>query len=190
MKMKYLIISSCLIFINYTYPQQDSTKYYYPALTIGVGFEMNLPSQGIHLFTYFNDLIFGFNYILPSSSSSKDVIKEINNGYTVKIGLTLAALIGPTAYFPLYIGVGHSYINEKSKVLDFTGNGHITGYHYFIGASFIKDKLTFWKRFGGHFEIGYSSWNFDDSILKKNNSESKYNYSKIFGSLGLYFYIF
>ena len=157
-------------------------------LSIGAGFETNNPSYGIHSLLYYKDLTVGFTYILPSSSSTNDKVQEIKNGFTSKIGISPLQIYGTRFVFPIYLGFAYSYINEKSKVLEFTGNGKITATHFFIGFLIIPDKQDFFHRLGVHFEFGISNWNYDNSILMKNNASINYNYPKFYSRVGIYYF--
>jgi hypothetical protein len=158
-------------------------------LSVGVGAETNNPSYGVHSLLYYKDLTVGFTYILPLSSSTNDKVQEIKNGFTAKIGISPLQIFGTRFVFPIYLGFAYSYINEKSKVLEFTGSGKITATHFFIGFLVIPDKQDFLHRLGVHFEFGISNWNYNNSILKKNNANIIYNYPKFYSSVGIYYFI-
>ena len=186
MKIKFLFLVLLLSISKISFSQDEilekSTQF-----TMGIGYDLNPPSYGIQLTTFYKVLNFGFTYYMPASSSEK-VIKEIQNGFIVKAGIAPLFLYNVKYVFPIYVGFGYSIINEKDEVLDYSGNGKINGFHYFAGFKALPDKSNFWGRFGAHLELGYSSWNYDDSILQKNNSEREYNYSQFFFSFGLSYY--
>jgi len=186
MKIKFLIFVAFLIFTNVSNAQDDTITIPIQ-FKMAAGFEVDKFSYGTHLFSYYKGLIFGVTYILPRNSTQNG-IKEINNGFTAKIAIAPVGIVSSNSIMPIYIGFGYSFINEANEVLDFTGKGNIVGYHYFIGLRFVPDKSMFWKSLGAHLEFGYSSWNYDDSILKKNISSLDYNYSKFFFSTGFYYF--
>lgn len=184
-----LTILLLLMFFNINFAQNkylnDATN-----LSLGTGFETNNPSYGIHSLLYYKDLMVGFTYILPSSSNTNDKVQEIKNGFTSKIGISLLQIYGTRFVFPIYLGLAYSYINEKSKVLEFNGSGKITATHFFVGFLIIPDKQDFFHKLGVHFEFGISNWNYEYSILKKNNVNiNNYNYPKFYSSVGIYYFI-
>ena len=186
MKRIYLVLAFLVLTYKIDFAQSDifdkSTKF-----TTGIGYDLNPPSYGLNLTSFYKIFNFGFTYYMPENSNDK-VIKEIKNGFIIKAGIVPLFLSNGKYVFPIYIGVGYSLINEKDKVLNYSGDGTIKGFHYFIGLESLSDKSDFLRSLGFHLEIGYSSWNYDDSILKKNNSGIEYNYSKFFFSAGLNYY--
>ena len=185
MNSKYIVL--ILVILSQLNFAQDDIIKRTSQITMGIGYDINPPSYGIHLTGFYKVFNFGFTYDMPVSSSEK-VIQEIKNGFIIKAGIAPLFFLDSKYIFPIYIGFGYSLINEKDKVLEFSGDGKINGYHYFAGFKVLPGKSDFWGSFGAHLELGYSSWNYDDSILKKNNSETEYNYSKFFFSIGLSYY--
>jgi hypothetical protein len=132
-------------------------------------------------------LTYGFS---KSTKEPKERITDIKNSLQLKVFYCFVAWYAPFFYNPIYAGIGYNQITEKENVQGFTGNGTIKGFNYFIGLKFLKDTRAFFKHFGGHIEIGFNKWDFNESLLVKNNSAMKYNYPNIYFNLGLYYYIY
>ncbi|MBD3225326.1 MAG: hypothetical protein GF313_11385 [Caldithrix sp.] len=162
-----------------------------PDFRLGLGFDISQPNSGVNLKSYYkgfgSSLTYGFS---KSTNNSKEKITDIKNSLQLKVFYCFAAWYGPFFYDPIYAGFGYNHINEKENVKGFSGKGTIKGFNYFLGLRFLKDTRTFFKHFGGHIEIGFNSWDFDESVLNINNSTLNYNYPSIYFNLGLYYYIF
>jgi hypothetical protein len=89
---------------------------------------------------------------------------------------------------PLVVGIGYVYAVERNPVKEYSGKGHINGIHYYFGLQMLFLSKPF-RRVGTHFYFGYNQWKFDDSILVKSGAPLKYNYSRFYGSIALYYFL-
>lgn len=169
----------------------DSLEVPVPKFRASMGIEMTRPSPALNSYIYFYGIGLSYSYGISASTSDPNKwIKDINNAHHLKLNLTVASLENNISYNPIYIGIGKSFINEKSNVQGFTGGGKIDGTHYFIGLRFLSHRKPFFNKFATYFELGKSNWNYKNSILEKNNSDLKYNYSDFYITVGLCYYIF
>jgi len=169
---------------------QDSLVTFPLHFKFGLGVDAANPIAGPHCLAYYEDFSLGLTYGLPSNSYSNNVIKQIDFGYLIKIGYAFGYLSNEKIVAPIYAGFGFASIKEKPTILLYTGSGSIVGTCYFIGIRFFPGNDPIIKNVGAHIEFGKSNWNYDDSILKKNNSLQKYNYPEFYLSFGTYYYIF
>jgi len=169
---------------NSKYSQtEDDSKY---QKKIGVGYSIDVPLDGPNLLLYNNGIAFDFMYGLEQSSlSSNNIINELDGGIKLNISYCLNHRF--LNYFP-YLGGGVLYANEKENVNGYKGNGLIWGYHFFLGLRMLASNVIS-DRIGINIESGRSLWNFDKSILVKNNVTEKYNYPNFYLSFGLTYFI-
>jgi hypothetical protein len=156
---------------------------------LGIGWDLYPVSYGPHITYYSNNWIFAFTYGLPQSSYSHDILKEFNNSFYFHAAYSIAYWYSSISFWPIYLGVGYNYILEKNKVLEFEGDGTISSFSFYVGAKLIEFKKSFFRNFGTHLELGYTSWNYSNSLLEKNSSDIEYNYSSFYFSLGIYYYL-
>jgi hypothetical protein len=94
------------------------------------------------------------------------------------------------SFWPIYIGTGYTYIDEKENVMEFSGQGYNTGYSIFLGTRLIEADHPIFSYLGAHLELGYTFWGYSNSVLKKNLSAQEYNYSNFYFSVGACYYFF
>lgn len=161
-----------------------------PDLKIGIGYELSQPSVALNSFLYYKGLMVRYAYGFAGETSKPDkMIKDIKNSHSISLAYEVGAMWNKICYLPIYLGVRKSFVNEAKDVQGFKGNGSIDGMQYFIGINFLSSRNNFFKHFGGFVEIGKADWNYDKSILVKNNTGLKYNYSNFYFTMGLLFYI-
>ncbi len=156
-----------------------------------VGVEVTKPTIAINSYMYIYGI--GLNYSYGLSSTTGDPtkwIKDIENVHHIRLNLDVGSLQNNISFSPIYLGIGKSFINEKSNVQGYTGDGIIAGTHYFIGLRFLGHRNSFLNTVSTYFEFGKSNWDYEDSILNKNKSGLKYNDSSFYFSLGICVYIY
>jgi hypothetical protein len=169
----------------------DSLSVPIPDLRFSIGYELTHPQSALNTHIYYRGFLFRYAYGSSRSTGDPDkLITDVKNAHHLKLSLTFASLQGPMGYAPIYLGFGKSYINEKKNVQGFTGNGQIVGTHYFAGIYFMSYRRGLPKHIGVYFEIGGSSWNFDNSVLYKNNADLKYQYMGLHMTLGVNYHLY
>ena len=95
------------------------------------------------------------------------------------------------SFWPIYIGTGYNYIQEKNNVLEFSGDGSISSFSFYVGtrlrAILKKDFSQISARILTRAQDNMELLNL---LLKKNNSDREYNFSNFYYSVGAYYYIF
>jgi hypothetical protein len=168
----------------------DSLSVPKPSFKLAIGLEVLKPAPAVDIYTYIYG--FGLSYAYGFSNTTKDknkTIVDVKDAHHLRICFPFASLENVIVFNPIYLGIGRSIINEKRNVQGFSGKGKILGTHYFIGIRFLTTRQKFWKLFGTYFEFGKSKWDYKDSILKKNVTTLKYNYSNFYFSTGFCYYL-
>jgi len=187
--MKYLIIFLSLFLFSTLNQAQDSLDTRLQMKRLGVGLDNTVITFGPHINYYTNQFLFSFTYGLSSSNNSNNVIKQFENSLYFRTALSFGYWGSDKGFWPIYLGIGYNYINEKDKVLEFEGDGTISSFSFFLGTKLIEFDEGFLRNFGTHLELGYTAWNYSNSILEKNKSTQKYNFPKFYFSIGIYYYI-
>ena len=104
MRSKYIVLI-LLIFSRLSFAQDDIIERS-SQFTMGIGYDINPPSYGIHLTSFYKVFNLGFTYDMPVSSGEK-VIKEIKNGFIIKAGIAPFFLLDSKYIYPIYIGFGY-----------------------------------------------------------------------------------
>jgi hypothetical protein len=170
----------------------DSLEVPYRKLRISIGTEVSMPAK-LALNSYVYLYGFGLSYSYGLSESSSDPgkhIRDIKNSHHLRISYTLLSLQNFMTFIPIYFGYGKSYLNEKEVVQRFEGSGRISASHFFIGLRTLSHRKSLFNTIGTYIEFGKSNWDYTDSILEKNGSSLKYNYSNFYTALGLCYYIY
>ncbi|QQS36431.1 MAG: hypothetical protein IPM56_00300 [Ignavibacteriales bacterium] len=188
--MKFLFFLAAIIFFPSFLYAQDSLQLKLETKKLGIGIDGSGITSGPQIVYYTNGLIFSFTYGLHNSSTSNNTIRIYDKTLNIRASLTFAFMANTSYFLPIYVGTGYTYIDEKDKVLEYSGPGYNTGYSVFIGTRLIESDHPFFSYVGTHFELGYSFWNYSNSVLKKNSSVQEYNYSKFYFSFGACYYIF
>lgn len=179
-----------LTIISYSYMNaQDSIGVKVPQQRIGIGIEGAGVTSGPYIMYYNNYWIFSFAYGLPNSSTSNNTIKIYDRTYYLQIAHAFGYIKNDISYWPIYLGTGYTFVSEKNRVLNYIDNGSITSLSLYIGSMLLQGNNGIFKHLGVHLELGYSFWNYSNSVLKKNLSEKEYNYSKFYFSVGAFYYI-
>ena len=158
--------------------------------SLAVGFNMAQFINGIHLYSSYSGFALDLTYHLGRSDNRSEIVYETSSGVIVKLSAPFGVLYNDVSTSVLYFGLGISYLKENQTVLSYTGTGSISGTQYFIGWRGLGLKNSFFYRLKPFFEIGYSSWDYTNSILNKNRSDKSYNYPKFFFSFGIDYSIF
>lgn len=184
---------------KYKYNLKEQNKYFngvhidslsapIPDIRFGINAEAIQPSGALGSYFYFQGFGFSYSYGF-SSSKSETYLRDIKNVHHFKISVTALSLQNFRSYIPIYIGIGKSYYFEKSTVQGYTGDGTIESFQYFLGLRLLSDRKPFFNTLGVYIEFGKYNWNFDNSILKKNNADLIYNVHDFYFVMGLTLYI-
>lgn len=157
---------------------------------LGIGFDAVSVNYGPCINYYSNIWLIGFTYGLPQSSDSHGVLKQFDYSLYFRAAITLGYWYSSISFWPIYIGAGYNFIQEKSNVLEYSGDGTISSFSFFAGTRLLEFKEGFFSHIGTHIELGYTIWNYSNSLLSKNNSDTEYNFSNFYYSVGAYYYIF
>lgn len=189
-EMNTLIIF--LLFFSFsTFNQaQDSLDTRLQMKRLGIGIDAAGITAGPQLIYYNNGWLFGFSYGLPSSSTAKDIIKVFDRTLYFRVALAFGYITTNNSFWPLYLGLGLTYVDEKNTVLDVSGNGSIFGTSIYAGAKLLQSNNSFFSNIGIHLEMGYTFWNYTHSLFEKNNIQKEYNFPKYYYSVGACYYIF
>ena len=187
--MKLVLSLIWLLLISFTSKAQDSLDIRFQQVKIGIGIDAAAVTAGPHLMYYSNNWLITFTYGLPGSSNSNNVIKAFDNALYFRGAYAIGSIANELNFWPLYIGIGYTRISEKNIVLNYSGDGNISGLSYFLGYRMLHHNTDFLSSIGVHFELGYSSWYYSQSLLIKNKSLVSYNYPKFYFSVGAYYYI-
>ena len=189
-EMKCLIIL-IFFFLMSTFNQaQDSLDTRLQMKRFGIGIDAAGVTAGPQLHYYTNGWLLGVSYGLPSSSTAKDIIKVFDRTLYLRAALSLGYISTNSSFWPLYLGAGLTYVDEKSTVQDVSGNGSIYGTSIYVGTKLLQSDSSFFSNIGVHLEIGYTFWNYTNSLFEKNNIQKEYNYPKFYYSVGACYYIF
>ena len=187
--MKYLIISLSFFLFSTLNQAQDSLDIRLQMKRLGIGIDAAGLTAGPQILYYNSGWIFGFTYGLPNSNIAKDVIKVFERTLYLRAALSFGYITTNNSFWPLYIGTGFAFIDEKDKVLDFEGSGSNFGYTIYLGTRLIELNNPTFSNIGVHLELGYTYWDYSNSVLTKNQSDKKYNYSNFYFSVGACYYI-
>lgn len=187
--MKYFVFYISFFLLSTFNLAQDSLDTRLKMKRLGVGFDNTAITFGPHINYYSNQFLFSFTYGLPSSNNSNNVIKQFDNSLYFRTALSFGYWSSTNSFWPIYLGVGYNYISEKDKVLEFEGDRSISSFSFFLGTRLIEFEEGFWRNFGTHLELGYTAWNYSSSLLEKNKSSKKYNFPKLYFSIGICYYI-
>jgi len=173
-----------LTIISYSFINaQDSLKVKATQQRIGIGIEGAGVTSGPYIMYYNNFWFFSFAYGLPESSTSNNTIKMFNSTYYLQIAHAFGYIRSDKSYWPIYLGTGYTIVSEKNGILNYTGNGSITSLSLYLGSMMLQSNNGINRFFGVHLELGYSFWDYSNSVLKKNLSEKEYNYSNFYFSI-------
>ena len=158
---------------------------------LGIGAGVMSLNNGIQLTVYKNcfglDLLYGFSNTVSYSSKTRDI--EIKNGLNIKFILCFAALVSKDSFDPFYIGFGYSHYFEEANIFYNKETGTITGYHFLLGWRTFNYRPLIDIDLGFNIELGYSTWNYDDSIPELLNEAEKYNLRHLYLGVGLSYYV-
>ena len=187
--MKYSIIFLSFFLLSSFNQAQDSLDTRLQMKRLGIGIDAAGITAGPQLIYYTNEWLFGFTYGLPSSNTAKDIIKVFNRTLYFRAALAFGYMTTNNSFWPLYVGTGFTFVDEKDRVLDIDGSGSNFGYTIYIGTMLIELNNPTFSHFGIHLELGYTFWNYSNSVLTKNHSDKNYNYPNFYYSVGACYYI-
>ncbi len=187
--MKIITIVLIIIFSYSLTNAQDSLEVKYQQQRIGIGFEGAGVTSGPYIMYYNNHWIFSLAYGIPSSSTSNNSIEIFKRTYYIQLAYAFGDMENDVSFWPIYLGTGYTFVSEKNKVLNYTGNGSITSFSLYIGSMLLQANNGIFRHFGVHLELGYSFWNYSQSILRENSSKKEYNYPQFYLSVSAFYYI-
>ena len=184
------IFLSLFLIPTFIYSQDSMDTKLKEIKRLGIGFDAASVNYGPCINYYSNIWLIGFTYGLPQSSDSHGVLKQFDYSLYFRAAITFGYWYSSISFWPIYIGTGYNFIKEKSNILGYSGDGTISSFSFYIGTRLIEFKEGFFSHIGTHFELGYTIWNYSNSLLEKNNSDREYNLSSFYYSVGAYYYIF
>jgi hypothetical protein len=189
--MKNIIIFFSLLLIStFIYSQDSLDTKLKDIKRLGIGFEGVGVNYGPCINYYSNIWLIGFTYGLPQSSDYHGVLKQFDYSLYFRAAIAIGYWYSSISFWPIYIGTGYNFIQEKSSILGYSGDGTISSFSFYAGTRLLEFKEGFFSHIGTHFEFGYTFWNYSNSLLSKNNSDTEYNFSNFYYGVGAYYYIF
>ena len=188
--MKCIIFFFSFFLISTSIYSQDSLNNKLKEIKrLGIGFDAASAIYGPCINYYSNIWLVGFTYGLPQSSDSHGVLKQFDYSLYFRAAIALGYWYSAISFWPIYIGTGYNFIHENSNVLGYSGDGTISSFSFYLGTRLIDFKEGFFSHIGTHLELGYTIWNYSNSLLEKNNSDREYNLPGFYFSVGAYYYI-
>jgi len=188
--MKRLYLLYCFTLLSIAIVRGQDSTFTLPQFRTGVGYEFHNPVAGPYAMFFYKGFNVGLTYGLSTSSpKSGSQIREINNAWHIQSSYALAYLYNTHSTYPVGLGIGVTIANEKENVKGLAGTGTILGTHYFIFIQGLWTDHSFFDLFGVNLALGYTSWNYSNSIFVKNQSNLEYNYPSFYVSLAVYYYI-
>jgi hypothetical protein len=168
---------------------QDSIDVKLQQEVIAIGMDLTGVTSGPHFMYYNNSWLITATYGLPKSDISQGVIKEYKGTILIRGAYAIGCFHGTDIFWPIYVGVAMTYVFEKNTVVGLHGNGSIAGLSSYIGLRMFEHNTKFLSGIGAFLELGYTEWNYNNSVLRKNKSSLNYGYPAFYFSFGVLIFL-
>ena len=158
-----------------------------PSLKIGGGFDLSR-SFNSHLQAYSKGFGVRIGYGLLHNNGIETDNTKITRAISLFTNIAMFAMISEESFDPIYLGFGITFLDEEATGQMIRETGTIRGYNFTLGYQFFALRPWIDIDLGSHIELGYTKWNYDDSILLNSETDKRYNFSNFHLSLGMSYY--